>query len=114
LNAASQRSSRALLSILASLVNAFLSYDFHVPADPLRDAISAQVARLLKEERERCGLSLNVLAQKAGLSRQAISYVEQGVQSPTLDTLLRITGALGVELESVIERARERAATLES
>jgi len=32
-----------------------------------------------------------VLAQKAGVSRPTVSYVEQEVQNPTLDTLLRIT-----------------------
>jgi len=80
-----------------------------VPVDKSLDAISSQVARLLKEERKKCGLSLNVLAQKAGLSRQTVSYVEQEVQNPTLDTLLRITLVLGVELEKVIARARKRA-----
>lgn len=97
------------VSILASIVNRLFPYASPVPTDPLRDAISSQVARLLKEERERHGFSLNVLAQKAGLSRQTISYVEQEIQNPTLDTLLRITWALQVDLESVISRARRRA-----
>ena len=81
-----------------------------MPTDPLRDAISSQVAHLLREEREKHGLSLNVLAQKAGLSRQTVSYVEQEIQNPTLDTLLRITWALQVDLERIISRARKRAA----
>lgn len=69
--------------------------------------MSSQVARLLKEEREKRGLSLNLLAQKAGLSRQTVSYVEQEVQSPTLDTLVRITTAMEVDLEKIIARARK-------
>ncbi len=80
-----------------------------MPTDPLCDRISSQVARLLKEERQERGLSLNLLAQKAGLSRQTLSYVEQEVQSPSLDTLLRTTLALGVDLEKIIARARKRA-----
>lgn len=80
-----------------------------MPTDDLRDAINSQVARLLKEERAKRGLSLNLLAEKAGLSRQTVSYVEQEVQSPSLDTLLRITLALGVDLENVIARARKDA-----
>jgi transcriptional regulator with XRE-family HTH domain len=75
----------------------------------LRDAISSQVARLLRDEREKRGLSLNLLAEKAGVSRQTVSYVEQEVQSPTLDTLLRITRALGVDLEKIVARARRKA-----
>ena len=81
-----------------------------MPTDPLRDAISSQVARLLKEEREEAGLSLNALAAKAGLSRQTVSYVEQEVQSPSLDTLLRITWAIGVDLEKIVSKARKQAA----
>ncbi len=80
-----------------------------MPTDPLCERISSEVARLLKEERQERGLSLNLLAQKAGLSRQTLSYVEQEVQSPSLDTLLRTTVALGVDLEKIISRARKRA-----
>lgn len=79
-----------------------------MPAQKLFDAISSEVARQLRKEREKRELSLNVLAQKAGLSRQTVSYVEQEVQSPTLETLLRITVALDVDLEDVIAEARKR------
>ncbi len=75
----------------------------------LLDAISTQVARLLKEQRRKRRLSLNVLAQKAGVARQTVSYVEQEVRNPTLDTLLRITTALEVDLEQIIAKARKRA-----
>ena len=71
------------------------------------DAVSSQVAVLLKEEREKRGISLNVLAQKAGLSRQTISYVEQQVQNPTLDTLLRLSFAMEIELADLIKRASQ-------
>lgn len=99
------------VSILASPVNLFFPYGIPVPTSRLHDAISSEVARLLKEEREKCGLSLNVLAQKAGLSRQTVSYVEQEVQNPTLDTLLRMTSALEIDLERIIARARKLAST---
>jgi DNA-binding XRE family transcriptional regulator len=98
------------VSILASGVKRLFRYFFHVPVAKLNDAISSQVACLLKEEREKRGLSLNVLAQKAGLSRQTVSYVEQEVQNPTLDTLLRITSVLEIDLEKIISKARKVAA----
>jgi DNA-binding XRE family transcriptional regulator len=97
------------VSILASLVNLQFLYCSCVPVPKLLDAISSQVARLLKEERKKRGLSLNVLSQRAGLSRQTVSYVEQEVQNPTLDTLLRITSVLEVDLEKIIAQARKRA-----
>ena len=97
------------VSILASGVNLLFRYCFPVPVTKLNDAISSQVACLLKEEREKRSLSLNVLAQKAGVSRQTVSYVEQEVQNPTLDTLLRITSVLEVDLEKIIAKARKTA-----
>jgi transcriptional regulator with XRE-family HTH domain len=80
-----------------------------VPNNKLRETISSHVARLLKEEREKQKLSLNSLAQKAGLARQTIAFIEREVQSPSFDTLLRITFALNLELEEIIALARKRA-----
>ena len=73
---------------------------------PVRETIRKEVARLLREEREKRGLSLNMLAAKSGLSRQMVSYVEQTKRNPSLDILLRITGVLEVNLDDVIRRAR--------
>jgi transcriptional regulator with XRE-family HTH domain len=73
------------------------------------EAVCSHVARLLKEKREKCGLSLNLLAEKAGLSRQTISFIEQELRTPNLETLLRITSALGVDLEKIIAKARKLA-----
>jgi len=67
------------------------------------------MAGLLRAEREKRDLSLQVLARKSGISRQTISYIEQEVQSPSLDTLLRITLAMEVDLAKIIVRAQRRA-----
>jgi transcriptional regulator with XRE-family HTH domain len=70
------------------------------------EAVSSQVARLLREERVKRNLSLNELSAKAGLSRQMVSYIEQEKRNPSLDTLLRITRALKINLDDMIRRAR--------
>lgn len=54
-------------------------------------------------------MSLTSLAAKAGLSQQSVSYVEREMRVPNLDTLLRITGVLGVNLANVIKRAEKSA-----
>lgn len=74
--------------------------------DKVSEAICSEVARLLKEERAKNGFSLNFVAQKAGLSRQTVTFIEQELRIPTLDTLLRITMALEVDLEKIIAEAR--------
>jgi len=82
-------------------------YDFHVSVGKISEAVCSQVARLLREERAKGGLSLNLVAQKAGLSRQTVSFIEQEQRIPTLDTLLRITLALDIDLEKIIAKARK-------
>jgi transcriptional regulator with XRE-family HTH domain len=72
-----------------------------VPVTKFNDIISSQVACLLKEEREKRGVSLNFLAQKAGVSRLTVSNVEQEDQNPKPDTFLRITSVLDVDLEKI-------------
>ena len=42
----------------------------------------------------------------AGLSRQMISYVERGLRIPSLDTLLRITSVLEIDVSDVIAKAQ--------
>jgi transcriptional regulator with XRE-family HTH domain len=73
------------------------------------EAISSQVVRLLKAEREKRDISLNLLAQKAGVNRQTVAFIERGLRNPTLNTLFRLTSALEVEPEKIIARARKLA-----
>ncbi|WP_432010206.1 helix-turn-helix transcriptional regulator [Streptomyces cucumeris] len=54
---------------------------------------AARLHRSLTQER---------LAERAGLDRQAVNRVEQGHQSPRLDTLLLLADALGVPLSHLV------------
>jgi transcriptional regulator with XRE-family HTH domain len=91
---------------VASPVNCTLLYSLGVPSNATREKICSNVARLLREERERQNLSLNALASKASVSRQMVSYIEQEERNPSLDTLLRITDALDIQLDELLNRAR--------
>jgi transcriptional regulator with XRE-family HTH domain len=86
-------------------------YGFGVSIVRISEAICSHVARQLKEEREKRGVSLNALAEKAGLARQTVSFIEQELRVPTLDTLVRLTLALEVDLEQIITRARKAASS---
>ena len=77
--------------------------------DTLRTKICSEIARLLKAERLRQKLSLNVLSARAGLNRQTVSFIEQEQRTPTVDTLLRLTDVLGIKLEDLIRKARKSA-----
>ena len=49
---------------------------------------------------------MTVLAERAGLSQQMVSYVERGMRNPGLDTLLRLTDALDIDLAELIKQAQ--------
>lgn len=77
--------------------------------DRFREAVISRVIHRLREEREKRGLSMNVLAQRSGLSQSMISLVERDQRNPTLDTLLRIGEVLEVDLGKIITAARKAA-----
>jgi transcriptional regulator with XRE-family HTH domain len=72
--------------------------------------VCSQVARILREEREKRGLSMTVLAARAGLSRAMISFVEREIRNPSLETLLRIAHVLEMDLGKIITKANKSAA----
>lgn len=71
-------------------------------------AVCAEVAKLLKEERERQGMSKVLASERTGLSRAMIGYVESQVRMPTLQTLLRMADALEISLADTIREAERR------
>jgi transcriptional regulator with XRE-family HTH domain len=80
-----------------------------MPKSRSPQVISAEVARLLREERQNQNVSVYRLAKDSGLSQQMIHYVERGLRNPTLDTLLRVAIALGVDLSELLKKATKRA-----
>ena len=67
---------------------------------------SQQHRRILGEtiraKRVKFELSQEKLAEKAGLSTVFISRVERGVESPSLDSIVKIAKALGVRVRDLV------------
>ncbi len=58
----------------------------------------------LKKYRNKKGWSQEKLAREADISYQAVIKIERGyVKSPRLDTILKITKALGVSLDDLLK-----------
>lgn len=82
-------------------------YRYAVVNDEIRDAISADFARVRKKGRKRIRPSITCAAEKAGLSQSFIGSFESIPWNPTLDTPLRICGALDLDFAWVFRRASE-------
>jgi transcriptional regulator with XRE-family HTH domain len=59
--------------------------------------------------REQRGLSLRALADRCGLSINAISLIERGQNSPTVASLHLLASALGVKITDFLEEPRQHA-----
>lgn len=64
---------------------------------------SKRVGRILKEVREKAGLTQEQLADKADFHRTYIGFIEQGVYSPNLYTLTKLAKALNINLSSLLK-----------
>ncbi len=67
--------------------------------------LSGRIVELLREERERQGLSKYAVEQRSGISQQMVGFVERGLRRPSLETALRMAAGLGVDLADIIKKA---------
>lgn len=71
--------------------------------------LSAEIVRLLKEERMRRKLSRYAVSKKSGVSQSMLSLVERGLRNPTMELVLRIADGIGADLAVLIKRAERTA-----
>ena len=60
------------------------------------------VGNQIKKQRELKKLTQEELAEKVGLSRNYISFLERGTKAPRLETLINIANALGVSANTLL------------
>lgn len=66
------------------------------------------LSKKLKDLRKEKGWSQQKLAEKAGLSFNAVTKIEQGLaKHPTLKTLIKIADAFGVSLDELAGRGNK-------
>ena len=71
--------------------------------------ITSYVGPAFRLLRERCELSQEELALRAGLDRTYVSGIERGRRNPSLKSMQRIAAELGAVLDEVFALARELA-----
>jgi transcriptional regulator with XRE-family HTH domain len=67
-----------------------------------------EFGKIIRIKRVERGLSQEQLAEKAELHRTYISQLERGIKNPTLKTIFRLSRALSVSPQALIERLGER------
>jgi len=79
----------------------------HLDADhaTVSDRLARVLARAVRAERARAGLSQDVLAERLGWSRQVVTSVETGTRRLNADELPELCAALGVTLARLLTDA---------
>lgn len=81
----------------------------HSAAPPSQEAaLSAAVAQRIGALRKKLGLSFDGLAQYAGVSKGTLVQIEQGGANPSISTLCRLAGALGVSVADLVSPVEEQ------
>ena len=75
------------------------------PDDPL--AFLQGVGRALVEERRRCGLSQQQVAERIGIEPETVSRIETGVIAPTLIRLRQFAKVYGCSLQGLLGRTSD-------
>jgi transcriptional regulator with XRE-family HTH domain len=57
----------------------------------------------IKEFRRKKDISQETLAEKVGVDRSYVGFLERGEKNPTLNTLIKIAKALNVNLSALFE-----------
>jgi len=67
-------------------------------------SIAAAFGLVLRDMRQRAGLSQEALADAANIDRTYVSLLERGLRQPTLETLFSLSRALNVSPSTMISR----------
>ena len=68
----------------------------------------ALIGKTIQRLRKRRNLSQAALAEKMGVHITYLSNIERGKENPTLDTFIKLSRALGVELAELFRHKHER------
>ena len=58
---------------------------------------------LLRQERQRKGISIRQLAERAGVNKSTITRIEKGEMSPTIEVFEKILSAMSIGIQLVYE-----------
>ena len=67
----------------------------------------SRLAACIKRIRLDQGLSHETLAERSGLSRQAISMIERGTRVPSILSCMKVSKGLGTSLQKLLDQAEK-------
>lgn len=73
----------------------------------MRSDINAKFGKCVADKRKATGISQEELAYRCGVHRTYIGAIERGEKSPTLNTIQKIAGGLGLTIIGLLKDVAE-------
>jgi len=94
----------ALIIILVILViRALLKYIRSGSVRKEKERVTRSLGEALKENRTRCKMTQEFVAESIGVSRQAVSKWESGTSDPSTSNLLALANLYGISAENLLK-----------
>lgn len=87
-----------LIWLIVKALRTYIRVNNPKPSDPVRRTLGERI----KAHRTRCGMSQELLAEKLGVSRQAVSKWETGTAEPSTSNLLALARAFNISTEELL------------
>ena len=96
-----------MLILFFLLVKALLKYLHTGEIRKEKSAVRKSLGEALKEHRIRCQMTQEFVAERLGVSRQAVSKWENGTSDPSTSNLLALAKLFGVSAEELLKEVQK-------
>ncbi len=96
-----------LLVVLAILAIRWFLRQERERKDPERVAVRRSLGEVLRSHRERCKMTQELVAEKIGVSRQAVSKWESGTAEPSTSNLIKVARLYGVDPADLLREVED-------
>lgn len=97
----------AIIYLFVLIVKALKKYIGSKEVREEKREMRASLGEVLREERTRCKMTQEFVAESLGVSRQAVSKWENGTTDPSTSNLLAIAKLYGVNAEDLLKRVSQ-------
>lgn len=87
----------SIITAVVLLIRVMLRYLHSTDTRQETAAIRRSLAQAIQQERTRCGMTQEYVAQAVGVSRQAVSKWERGESEPSTSNLIALARLFGIE-----------------
>ena len=92
--------------LIVLIIRALLKYIRSGDVRKEKERVTRSLGEALKENRTRCRMTQEFVAESIGVSRQAVSKWESGTSDPSTSNLLTLANLYGISAEDLLKEVK--------